>query len=333
MNVLLSHHLPFMLAHGGLQIQIEQTRAGLEQIGVPVEYQRWWDPAQKVDIIHHFGRLQISILRFAQSKGVKLVLAELLTAQGSRSSGRLALQRLATRGMQRFLPELITGNFNWESYRAADACLANTSWEAHLMHYLFGAPKTRIHVVPNGVEEVFFNSKASERSDWLVCTATITERKRVLELAQAAVHARVPVWIIGRPYADSAPYYTRFLELARREPKFVRYEGGISDRGKMAQVYRQARGFVLLSTMETLSLSAGEAAACECPLLLSDLPWARSGYASGATFCPITSVPETAKHLRAFYDAAPGLPRPAKPPTWADVARQLEQIYKSLLEN
>ncbi len=57
---------------------------------------------------------------------------------------------------------------------------------------VFGALPEKTHVVPNGVEDVFLNSQPAQRGPWLVCTATITERKRVLELAQAAVRAETP---------------------------------------------------------------------------------------------------------------------------------------------
>ena len=40
MKVLFHHHTPFALAHGGLQIQIVQTRAALQKLGVEVEYLR-----------------------------------------------------------------------------------------------------------------------------------------------------------------------------------------------------------------------------------------------------------------------------------------------------
>jgi hypothetical protein len=99
----------------------------------------------------------------------------------------------------------------------------------------------------------------------------------------------------------------------------------------MAEVYREARGFVLLSTMETLSLSAFEAVACECPLLLSDLPWARTSFGDSVSYCPIASVTRTAAALRAFYDAAPNLKIPPRPMGWPDVARQFKSIYSSLL--
>src|SRR6185369_15243352 len=109
-------------------------------------------------------------------------------------------------------------------------------------------------------------------------TATITERKEVLKLAEAALSASVPIWIIGKPYSESDPYFQQFLALAKSNQEIVRYEGAISDRNRLARIYREACGFVLLSKWESLSLSALEAAACECPLLLSELPWAKSHF-------------------------------------------------------
>jgi glycosyltransferase involved in cell wall biosynthesis len=198
---------------------------------------------------------------------------------------------------------------------------------------LFGAPPERVHVVPNGVEEIFLQSRPVARGPWLVCTATITERKRVCELAEAAVRAQTKLWVVGRAYADSDPYAKRFFQLAEQQPELIRFEGAIGDRARMAAVYREARGFVLLSTMESLSLSALEGAACECPLLLSDLPWARTVFGESVSYCPIT--PDTAKTaavLRRFYDAAPTLRPPPRPLTWAEVAQQLKQLYETLLK-
>jgi glycosyltransferase involved in cell wall biosynthesis len=224
-------------------------------------------------------------------------------------------------------------SFYWDSYRVADACVALTPLEANLMKELFGAAADHLHVVPNGVEEVFLESRPVPRGQWLVCTATITPRKRVLELAQAAVKAKTPLWIIGKPYSETESYAKKFLALVKQHSQLVRFEGPINDRTILARIYREARGFVLLSDMESLSLSALEAAACECPLLLSELPWARTYFKEDAVYCPIGSSSATAQHLRRFYDAAPRLKSPPKPPTWLDVARQLKAIYESLLNS
>ena len=332
MKILLNCTVPFALAHGGQQIQIERTRAALQSLGLQVEPLRWWDHEQTGEVIHYFGRIPAIQIELAHQKGIKIVMAELLGGTGSRSPGKLRLQRLLTQAMQRTLPPAMLLNFNWKSYALADACIALTPWEAHLMSYIFGARPESVHVVPNGVEEVFLNSRRAERGPWLVCTATITGVKRVVEVAEAAIQAQTPLWIVGKPYAESDPYAQKFFALARQHSKIIRYEGAISDRARLAQVYREARGFVLLSAWESLSLSALEAAACECPLLLSDLPWARTVFDKGAAFCPITSPARTAAYLRRFYDAAPDMPQPSKPLTWLEVARRLEQIYRSMLD-
>lgn len=330
MKILFDHPNPFLLAHGGFQIQIEQTKAALSSIGVDVEYVRWWDGEQRGDLIHYFGRPTLAYFDLARRKGIKLVVAELMTAVGSRGQLTLALERAAISVCRKILPWTLTWRFAWDCFRSADACVALTPWEAHIMSYIFGARPEAVHVVPNGVEELFLKSPPAPRGPWLVCTVTITERKRIVELAQAAVEAKTPLWVVGKPYSESDAYAKRFYQLAKANPQFIRYGGPIGDRSKLAQIYRQARGFVLLSTMESLSLSALEAAACECPLLLSDLPWARTVFQQNATYCPIASPTATAHVLRRFYDDAPHLKPPPKPLLWTETAQQLKGVYESL---
>jgi glycosyltransferase involved in cell wall biosynthesis len=333
MKILIDHQLPFLLAHGGLQTQIERTKAALKEAGVEVEYLRWWDPGQKGDIIHFFGRANPGHIDFAHAKGMRYVMSELLTGQGSRSRTQLRMQAAIERGLRAVVPPTFLSNFRWDSYTRADAVIVLTAWEAEIIRMLFGTSESRIHIVPNGVEPEFFREpdESSERGDELVCTATITERKRVLELAEAAVAARVPIRILGKPYGTNDTYFRQFMSLAEAEPKFIHYTGAVSDRRELARIYQRARGFVLLSTMESLSLSALEAAACGCPLLLSDLPWARCTFAHNATYCPVNySAVETARCLQTFYDDSPRLPKPPLPRKWSEVANQLMEIYRSL---
>lgn len=320
-----------MLTHGGTQIQIEQTKSALEKIGIEVEFLRWWDDEQTADVLQHFGRMPTHTLRMAQQKGMKVVLSDQLTEAGSRPRLRLRLESLLRRVARRTFPPNVQAPLSWQSYLLADACLTLTRWEAHLMEQLFGAPPDRIHVVPNGVEQVFFESSPAPRGQWLVTTVSITERKRVVELAEAAIIAEVPLWIIGKPYSDSAPYVQKFFELVRNNPKTLRYEGPVSDRSQLARIYREARGFVLLSAIESLSLSALEAAACACPLLLSDLPWARYSFGTNASYRPVTNPRRTAEILAAFYERSPELQPPPRPLSWLAVAEQLKGIYETLL--
>jgi glycosyltransferase involved in cell wall biosynthesis len=332
MKVLFDHPNPFLLAHGGFQTQIEQTKAALEGLGVQVEWLRWWDDSQRGDLIHYFGRPTGAYIQFAHQKQMPVVMAELLGGLAARPAHLRWLQRMLMLAARQTLPPAFLARLAWEAYQLADACVALTPWEAELMCRMFRAPPQRVHVIPNGVEREFLESQPSARGPWLVCTATITERKRVLELAQAAIRARTPVWVLGRPYSDQDPYAARFLQVARDYPDILRYEGSVSDRARLAEIYRQARGFVLLSAMETLSLSALEAAACGCPLLLSDLPWARTTFGANASYCPVSnSVSRTARYLRAFYDAAPALPVAPRPQSWPEVGALFRTLYERVL--
>lgn len=332
MKILIDHQLPFALAHGGLQIQIERTKAALEAADFEVEYLRWWDPEQRGDIIHFFGRANPSHIEFAHAKGMKYVMSDLLTGQGSRSRAQLGIQAALEKGLRAAIPPTFLANFRWDAYGKADAVVVLTSWEAEIVRMLFGTAENRLHVVPNGVEPEFFrrSDDPAVRNEELICTATITERKRVLELVEAAVISRVPLRVIGAPYSEIDPYYLRFSRLAARHPDVIRYEGPVGNRAHLARLYKSARGFVLLSTMESLSLSALEAAAAGCPLLLSDLPWARCTFGTGASYCPVQSPAQMATVLRNFHASCRECPTASLPATWADVANQLSGIYKSL---
>src|ERR1700730_8864042 len=81
MRILFDYPEPALLVHGGMQVQIVQTRAALEELGCQVEYLRWWDEQQQGDILHYFGRLAPDYIVRAHEKGIRVVLAALRGAQ------------------------------------------------------------------------------------------------------------------------------------------------------------------------------------------------------------------------------------------------------------
>jgi glycosyltransferase involved in cell wall biosynthesis len=333
MKILFDCQVPAPLAHGGAQIQIERTMEVLAARDVEVEHMRWWDVNQKGDIVHFTGRADPSMIRFAHVKGMKYVMTDLLTGQGSRKKWQLTLQGKLEKLLRLAVPATLLASFRWDAYQLADTVIVGTEWEADVARMLFAPPRGKLRVIPNGVEEVFFAAAGNKapKGEALVCTATITPRKRVVELAEAAVAAQTPVIFLGAPYGKNDPYYKRFEEIARDAPVIVRYGGAIADRGELARIYSEARGFVLLSTMESRSLSSEEAAAAGCPLLLSDLPWARSVFGDNANYCPPhAATTETARQLKMFYDRAPAIPAPPAPCRWDDVADELIKLYRSL---
>src|SRR5262249_37872407 len=128
MKVLFDCAVPFSLAHGGQQIQIEQTRAALQKIGVDVEPLRWWDEDQAGDVFHFFGRTPIQLLQLAKRKGMRVVSSALEGGAGVKSAAYrffLSMARRAAPGLGQALA--------WDSFRLSDASIALTRWEAHLL--------------------------------------------------------------------------------------------------------------------------------------------------------------------------------------------------------
>lgn len=324
--------MPFLLGHGGHQIQIQETRKALESIGLSVDFLRWWDDSQAGDIIHFFGRPSETYVNLAHQKNLRVVIADLHSGLGARHPVLRQLQKTMITASRHLLPRDVTARMAWNSYHMADACLGLTPWDITLLQTMFKVDSARTFFVPNGVEDVFLNSTAQSRGPWLLSTTSILPVKRVLETAQAAVEAGTPIHIVGKPLSESATYYQRFLQFARTHADLVRYEGPVNDRAALARLYREARGFVLLSHWESSPLSAHEAVACQCPLLLSDIRSLRTLFGDNAIYSsPRTSIRQTAKTLQKFYDSALSLPTPPKPKSWNEVARILESVYQQVL--
>ena len=331
MKIAFDCHVPFCFAHGGVQIQVEQTMASLKQHGVEVFPLPWWDDSISPDLIHFFGKPTLSYARLVKQKRIRLVVADLLTSQGSRN-GWQRLPFLILCFLDRLVGGRLRQKLGWSVYDLADRCICLTSWEASLVRNMYGARNARIEVVPNGVERVFLEDRGSlVRGEHLVTTVTITPRKRVVEMVQVAALAKVKLRVIGKPYHSQDPYYLLFLQAVQEARPWVEYVGPIEDRALLAGEYRKAAGFVLLSAMESQSLSALEAAACGCPLLLSDLPWARCSFGDQASYAPIASSEVTAEFLRRFMEGIEAAPRAEKVLSWDEVAIRLAQVYREAI--
>src|SRR5262249_27340190 len=144
MKILFDHSSPFLLAHGGLQIQIEETKRALEDVGVQVEFLRWWDESQRGDIIHFFGRPGATYIDLARKRDIRVVMSELLTELGSRSRSAIAIQKLIILFARTCFPQAYSAKMYWDAYKKADAMIALTAWEAELMQKVFDAAPERV---------------------------------------------------------------------------------------------------------------------------------------------------------------------------------------------
>jgi len=334
MKVLIDHSSPFLLAHGGARVQIEQTKSALERIGIEVEFVRWWDDQQLGDVIHYFGSIPHHYLDLARQKRIPVVLTAFFSSTCNRSDFRLSLQGLVTRTALA-LPgwSSVRRQLQWHAFRKANVVVVGLEAEQRVLEKVYGVPRQKTAIVPLGLDETYFR-RASEsvRQSHLLTVGTIRDVKRSVDLAEMARTAEVPILFVGDPYSGDDPHWHRFQSLI--DNRFVMHKPHTQNRATLRDLYGSARGFVLFSQYENWSLVAHEAAACRLALLLPDLKWSRECFGHDATYFQGDDPKTNAKILRTFYDAALNLSPPQKDLySWVEVAKRLLDVYNGVLRS
>lgn len=326
---------PFHLAHGGAQTQVHQTVEGLKEIGIEVEYARWWDGKQTGDIIHSFGIPDQIYIEFARAKGIRVVNTTLFTATCNRSALHLALQGTVVSVLDR-LPMVppwssIRSQLNWGSFGACDLNIVGLNVEADVLRKVYSVPDSKIRTVPLGLSKPFLDpgSRIAGGMD-LITTGTITERKRSVELAKMAKSARVPIKFVGKPYAPDDSYWREFESLIDGE--FVKHIPHTESVEEMIGLLKESRGYVLYSDYENWCLSAHEALACGLPILIPDQPWSREVFRDHASYFAGRNIETNIAKLREFHGSCPTLKTPdIRLYSWTEVASMLVECYRSVL--
>jgi len=119
---------------------------------------------------------------------------------------------------------------------------------------LFGTPKTKITVVPNGVEEGFTMEGPAAEGDYVLAVGTLEPRKNLARVEEAARRIGVELRVVGQPGWGR-------VEAAG-------WLGRVSD-GELARLYRGARCLVYASLYEGFGLPIVEAMACGTPVVTS----------------------------------------------------------------
>ena len=333
MKILIDHHFPFSMAHGGVQIQIEQTKAALEKRGIEAEFLRWWDGEQRGDLVHFFVAPNAAYVEHAHAARLPVVITQLFTETCNRTDAQLKRQGLFVRSILA-LPfgRGVKQQLSWDAYRRCDHNVVGLEAERRVLKIVYGVSTEKISVVPLGLSENYLNAGAGSRSEThLICTGTITPRKNSVELAEMARVAKVPILFVGKPYSDLDAYWVRFKSLI--DDQFVKYHPFVPGEREMIQLLQQSRGFVLMSQRENWCLSAHEAIACGLPVLVQKQKWSVERFGrEGCYFEEIGFSQRNIETLRKFWDEAPSLSAPkVRLFSWMETAEKLEAVYERVL--
>jgi glycosyltransferase involved in cell wall biosynthesis len=342
MHVCLATYHSVMMLKGGPRTQILQMKNCLERRGVKVSLFNSWEVFEKdkIDLIHLFGANlgTYHLAREVHKLSIPTVVTPIFFTRHSAPFVRSIV------GIHGAIRSMARGT--WTDYGlAAEICswaravLPNTLREARLVQYGLGVPKAKIDVIPNGVEERFYDSDPKmfrakySIKDFVLNVGHIgPPRKNVLRLIRALEDVNVPAVIIGR--IEQNEYGLQCLERARRNPRLLILDSLPNESELLASAYAACDVFALPSLFETPGIAALEAGLSGAKIAITKYGGTEDYFGPYAEYVEPTSV-ELIHHAIISSLNKPKEPalreRIRKEYLWERVAELTAQIYDRVL--
>ncbi len=325
---------------GGGENQLIQTGIYLESMGVPIRlFSPWTDRLDRARVLHLFGmsREGLELARRARSLGCPVVLSPICwyepRAIAALENGPVrklaALAAWAVRASASFVP-----SWRRELLSLADLVLPNSASEANQLNRLFGLPRERIRVVPNGVSPVVASAMPTAfyarwgKEPFVLFVGRIEPRKNTLGLIQAMSGMGLPLVVIG----EAPPGHEAYERECRRSGAgFVSWLGRLDHHDPLlASAYAAARVFALPSWFETPGLAALEAGLAGCAVAITPYGSTREYFGDQVRYARPSSANEIRGAVSKCWEEGPD-PRLARRIAthylWPDVARTTAEVY------
>jgi glycosyltransferase involved in cell wall biosynthesis len=198
--------------------------------------------------------------------------------------------------------------------RAARRVVAVSEFTAGEVERLLGVPRSRIRVVPNGVEPVFTADGPRADGDYVLAVGTLEPRKNLERTVEAAARVGVELRVVGaRGWGGVEPAGSH-----------VRWLGEVED-DELARQYRGARCVVYASLYEGFGIPVLEAMACGAPVVTSRGGATEEIAGGHATLVDPLDVASIAAGIES---ARPGGTDYARSFTWDETARRTLAVYE-----
>jgi glycosyltransferase involved in cell wall biosynthesis len=209
--------------------------------------------------------------------------------------------------MERSLSQRAVKQLRWAFPRAARVFPANLFGTSDYDHYGLEARTTWL---PNAFNaEVFYPSFQTVKRPWILHASGFTAAKRVPDIIRAFAQVREK-----RPNAilqlvGDGENRASLLELAEDLLPSGSFQlHGLLSKQKLADLMRQASGFVLASDAETFGCVLMEAMACGCPVLTTQVGGIPAVVREGeGLFVQLGNVDQIADGMNKLLDGTHGL--------------------------
>ena len=269
MKILFVPPLNFPLVFGGFQSQVRRIYYSLLELGMDVT---WYNIIETnlldYDIIHIHSTLPelLSVARRAKQFGKKVVLTPMI---GSRVHSNLFYSNcIKLSRIPGILPDIRITN---SLIRMSDFVIPLVKYEYDRLHEVFDVPYERMKVIPNGMDNGFFETTESDVQipvkEYLLTIGRIEPNKNQLSLIRAAKKLGRSVIIVGEAGNGHSDYEKQCRKEANEN---VVFWGKEFDKGVLRKLYKNAALTVIQSYSEILPLVTFESLSQKTPVLCTD---------------------------------------------------------------
>ena len=343
MKITFATYQSLSLLHGGPRVQILQTKAELEKLGVEVALFQPWESYSKGsgDLVHLFSANlgTFHLASVLNNFSIPFVASSIFFTQHSASYIRNILA--FSRTLKKFKSGLWTNyDYTQQICQWSKAVLPNTVDEGKLIEEGMNISGKKISVVPNGVEPRFefgdpslFKKKYGIENFILNVGHIGPARKNVLQLIRALKLIDHPAVIIGK--VSDTPDGKRCLEEARQSKNITIIEGLANDSEMLASAYAASSVFALPSLFETPGIAALEAALAGSRIVITPHGGTKDYFGTMAEYVEPGSV----ESIRSGIISALNAPSTSALQShvkqeflWSIVAKKTLAVYQSVLK-
>lgn len=319
--------LPFRA--GGFESQVYHIFSELKSLGVDVSWHNFVDSnLEGADVLQVMATdpSMISLMKRARNKGVKVVLTP---QQGSRAKSNGYLKTCLR--LSRIPQVCTTHRMTFDTIHCADHLTPLCGFEAKRMHDVYGFENSKITVIPNGLDNVFFDDDVTEVKlpfkDYLLTIGRVEENKNQLTLIEVAKELHMKLLIVGEPGNAGSGYLEKCKSIANDS---VCFWGVEKDPRVVKFLYRNAKLTVIPSFSEMVPLVAFESLSQHTPVVCTDRCGIAGDEIPGLLFSDISksSLEDSVIKMSEFSRdmiTNKGIY------TWADIARMYKDVYDRLI--
>ncbi len=325
---------------GGDTIQMTQTKASLEKLGIEVEIGtiETHPSLYNFDLLHVFNWTQLEALILSVRHDLPAIPPIVLSpifwfhtghwfdlAVSNTRLWNLIHQVLPPRSARKIYEEWQQAKFRWGKqgssfrnyFKISGRFLPNSEEEIRHLEAALGIRgrlRDRCTVVPNGiVRDAFDPIPEPSQSfydrygikNFVIQVARIQMAKNQLALIEALKDTTVPLVFVGQPspYGYEAEYVQKCYDAAQRRGN-VYFTGPLPPE-ELPGIYALAAVHALPSWRETPGLASLEAAAAGCRIVSTSIGCAREYFGENAWYCNPGDLDSIRRAVRSALDASP----------------------------